>query len=165
MEDDDPYSYPICVKTVNNQGIIIHVTPCDKIAYIKMRVQKWTGMRPTDQCLMNDFGVILEDSYRVGDYGIIPGTTLTMTGSFQIFVKIPQRRRPWIISVNMVTKIDKIKTWIEERTQIPKHHFRLMTHMCELNDAYCLGDYYITGTINMYMLVRGGGGGAEVTQV
>ena len=36
MEDDAEDSYHIWVKTLNNQEIMLHITPMDKIEYIKI---------------------------------------------------------------------------------------------------------------------------------
>jgi len=147
------------VQTIGGQNIGVLINNMDTTDVLKNRMFKWTGIPPSRQHLI--YGDKLEDGVSFGNYGLIPGATVTMAisdddweaFSFQTFVRLPNGDTQ-IIRLTSSDSVAYVKRASERLCGLKPQDQRLLSGLYELREGYSLSDYNIHGTMNLKVLER-----------
>ena len=142
----------IQILTLTNKKFEISINSKDRIRIIKDKIQDIEGI-PPDQMRLIYGGVQLEDEHLISDYNIIENSKihliLKLRGgmamkSDPINIRIIYETNYFLIKLDPLLSIKKLKTQIEQLTKIPaSQQILLYNQNCLEDDNKNLKDYSV----------------------
>jgi hypothetical protein len=137
------HSWEIFVQIKNGRTISLSATPEDTVGKLKDKIQDKANLPKHKVCILYE-GKSLEDSHTLAHYNIREGSTLSLTGSFQVYVQLTPGWKTVQLDVQLSDTIADIKTRIRTKEVEAKGYEKLMLgDRTELDDECYVGFYDI----------------------
>jgi ubiquitin C len=142
------------VKSPTGRTICLRVQPSDTVYTVKAKIQ--------EQHRLFFYGLQLEDSLTIADYGIEHESTIDLQESMQIYVMETLAGKTITLEVDSLDTIDKVKSKIQDTQGFPKDQQCLIFANKQLENDSTLADLNIWMESTLLLVLHPSSPGARM---